>query len=195
MAYLNQFLYVLTHKWLVLRFGLVVGKIPIWRLIIHDWSKFTPTEFIHYARWIHGHYKGQPEKYKIFWARSWLHHLHCNPHHPEHWVLSWRGDPGFYNDLGVPLAPFVTVLPMPRTYVREWVADMMATGYKLNGHVDIAEFLNQAGPSWILHPVTVYRLNQLMRGLGYRLDGRHWTFRELTHAEREAELAREVRGK
>lgn len=35
---------ILKHKWFVLLAGLEVG-VPLWRLIIHDWSKFTPAEF------------------------------------------------------------------------------------------------------------------------------------------------------
>jgi len=176
MAYLKQLYYLCRHKYFVLLFGLKVRGIPLWRLLVHDWSKFTPTEFIHYARWLHGYYKDDPDAYRPYWARSWLHHLHCNPHHPEHWILSWRGNPEFYRELGEPLAEFVVVLPMPMTYVCEWVADMMATGYGLTGSVDIAEFLNQAGPSWTLHSTTIYHLRIVMSRLGYYLADGDWTF-------------------
>lgn len=82
---------------------------------------------------------------------------------------------------------------MPRTYVREWVADMMATGYGQKGHVDITEFLNQAGPSWTLHPITIVRLNQIMLELGYRLGDGNWTFREWEPGEREAwEMGKDI---
>lgn len=33
----------MVHKWYVFLAGLKTGA-PIWRLIIHDWSKFTPAE-------------------------------------------------------------------------------------------------------------------------------------------------------
>lgn len=117
----------------------MVGNIPLWRLVVHDWSKFSLVEFIYYAQYKYGvRYKGQEERYKRRWAASWLHHLHHNPHHPEHWLLSWRGDPDFYDDLGESAAQFVTVLPMSETYVREMVVDFMATSKQLTGSYDIA---------------------------------------------------------
>ena len=36
--------YVVRHKWFVFRAGLRTGA-PLWRLVIHDWSKFTPAEW------------------------------------------------------------------------------------------------------------------------------------------------------
>ena len=40
--------YVLLHKWYVLLEGFRLG-VPLWRLIIHDWDKFLPGEWIPYA--------------------------------------------------------------------------------------------------------------------------------------------------
>ena len=97
MIYLKQLNSLLTHKWYVFLAGRMVG-FPLFWLIIHDWSKFMPVEFINYARYKYG------VKYKPGWAKAWLHHLHHNPHHPEHWILSWRGNPDFYNDLGKSVA-------------------------------------------------------------------------------------------
>lgn len=109
MIYLKQLKSVLIHKWYVFLAGRLT-KVPLWRLIIHDWSKFTLTELFGYA----GNIGGVTSKSK--WARSWLHHLHCNPHHPEHWILSWRGNLEFYNELAKPIASFVVLLPMPEKY-------------------------------------------------------------------------------
>jgi hypothetical protein len=41
------------HKWFVLLAGLKTGA-PLWRLIIHDWSKFTPAERGPYVRPFYG---------------------------------------------------------------------------------------------------------------------------------------------
>ena len=43
-AHLRYLGYVLRHKWFVLVAGLKVGA-PLWRLLIHDWSKFTAAEW------------------------------------------------------------------------------------------------------------------------------------------------------
>ncbi len=171
MVYWEQFKSVLFHKWHVFRVGLMIGGIPLWRLIFHDWSKFSPTELFGYA----GNIGGVVSKER--WAKSWLHHLHHNPHHPEHWVLSWRGNPDFYNEVGEPAAEFITVLPMPETYVREMVADMMATGKKVTGSYDIAMWLNENGPKMRLHSDTVARLDRVMREVGYFLtDNCPWSY-------------------
>lgn len=45
--------YVIRHKWFVLIAGLRVGA-PLWRLIIHDWSKFLPCEWRPYAKFFYG---------------------------------------------------------------------------------------------------------------------------------------------
>lgn len=45
--------YVVRHKWFVLIAGLQTGA-PLWRLLIHDWSKFLPSEWIPYARYFYG---------------------------------------------------------------------------------------------------------------------------------------------
>lgn len=170
MIYLKQLKSVLIHKWYVLIAGNVVG-VPIWRLIIHDWSKFSPIELLGYA----GNIGGGVSKKR--WARAWLHHLHCNPHHPEHWVLSWRGNPRFYDELGEKIGPFVTILPMPDIYVREMIADMMASSKTATGSYNIADWLNQNGPNMNFHDQTITLIDKIMKEAGYALtDNCDWSW-------------------
>ena len=171
MIYLKQLKSVLIHKWHVFQAGKLTG-VPLWRLIIHDWSKFTPTELFGYA----GNAGGGVSKKK--WARAWLHHLHCNPHHPEHWVLSWLGNPDFYNGLGERIETFVTLMPMPETYVREMIADMMATSKRVIGSYDIATWLNRNGPKMHLHDETIALVDKVMKEIGYATytDNCDWTW-------------------
>ena len=168
--YWYQFKSVVYHKWHVFLAGRLTG-IPFWRLIIHDWSKFTPTELLGYA----GNIGGSTNKQK--WATAWLHHLHHNPHHPEHWVLSWRGNPKFYDDIGSSIAPFVTVLPMPETYVREMIADMMATGHNATGTWDISQWINDAGPDMPFHADTIMIMGKVLEEIGYKSSDNHdWSW-------------------
>jgi hypothetical protein len=51
--HLRYLSYVLRHKWWVLVAGLKVGA-PLWRLLIHDWSKFTPAEWGPYVATFYG---------------------------------------------------------------------------------------------------------------------------------------------
>lgn len=170
MIYLKQLKSLLIHKWYVLQAGRLTG-VPLWRLLIHDWSKFTPTELFGYA----GNIGGWTSKPK--WAKSWLHHLHHNPHHPEHWILSWRGNPEFYDKLAEPIAPFVVLLPMPEIFIREMLADMMGTSKQVTGSWDIARWLNQNGSEMHLHNETVTLIDKVMKEIGYSLtDNCDWSW-------------------
>jgi hypothetical protein len=53
MMHLRYLRYIVRHKWFVLLAGLKTGA-PLWRLIVHDWSKFTPREWFAYARNFYG---------------------------------------------------------------------------------------------------------------------------------------------
>jgi hypothetical protein len=171
MIYWKQLKSLLIHKWYVFIAGRLTG-VSMWRLLVHDWSKFTPTEFINYSLW-----KYSGTKSMTGWAKAWLHHLHYNPHHPEHWVLSWRGNPEFYDLVGHHIAPFVTLLPMPEPYVREMIADMMATSKQVTGSWNIAHWINQNGPDMHLHDNTVTLIDKVMKEIGYVLtDNCDWSW-------------------
>jgi hypothetical protein len=95
----------LVHKYFVMRAGWWT-RAQMWRLLIHDWSKFMPTELPYYARKFFGDDK-DPEG----WAWAWLHHQNANPHHWEYWVKR---------------SPSITSLRMPEWAIREMVADWLA---------------------------------------------------------------------
>lgn len=95
--------YVARHKWYVLLAGRKTGA-PLWRLLIHDASKFLPCEWFPYVRKFYG---SPPSLNPAYWSpqareddaalwkaavqiefdRAWLHHQHANPHHWQHWCL------------------------------------------------------------------------------------------------------------
>lgn len=110
----------LKHKWFVLLAGLQTGA-PIWLLVIHDWSKFTPSEAPHYGRQFFG--KADDA---LGFSKAWNHHQKTNPHHWEYWVMVSGHDRGGFPD-GSPL-------PMPEKYVREMVADWLGASRAYEGH-------------------------------------------------------------
>ena len=164
MIYLKQLKSLFKHKWYVFLAGRMVG-VPLWRLFIHDWSKFTPTEFVNYSRFKYG------VKRKEEWAKAWHHHLHHNPHHPEYWLLSWRGNPDFYKDLIEPIAPFIGPIPMTEKYVKEMVADMLATSKEVTGRWDISGWVGENVPAMKLHDLTIIRFDFVMMGIGFEITG------------------------
>lgn len=98
---------LLLHKWYVFKAGRKL-RVGLWQLIVHDLSKFRPSEFIPYARfWDGGERIGEP---KAEYERAWGLHTLRNPHHWQHWLLIKEGGE-------------IVPLEMPIKYVREMIAD------------------------------------------------------------------------
>ena len=88
MKFLNVFKHtalVLRHKhkvfWHCVKCGL------IWRGIVHDLSKFSPTEFFESVKY----YQGNRSPIGVCRratgiSRAWLHHKGRNKHHIEYWI-------------------------------------------------------------------------------------------------------------
>ena len=112
----------IKHKWFVLLAGLKIGGIPFWRLLIHDWTKFLPSELPHYQR----QFFGKADDGGGFIA-CWTRHQNRHPHHWEYWIPRTghsRCDPPYCDN---------EPIPMPEWAVREMVADWMAAGRAYEG--------------------------------------------------------------
>ena len=76
---------ILRHKYWVFRFCCIAG-IP-WQGFMHDWSKFSPMEFIESVKY----YNGKVSPIKICKQKNnglsmaWIHHHGRNLHHYEAW--------------------------------------------------------------------------------------------------------------
>lgn len=119
----------IKHKWFVFLAGLKTGA-PIWRLIIHDWSKFLPSELPHYNRQFFGD-GDDPEGFIITWCK----HQNRHPHHWEYWIPRT----GFGEFSGN------SPRPMPEWAVREMVADWMGASRSYEGfwpHYDNWKWFN-----------------------------------------------------
>lgn len=144
----------LAHK----RHVLIAGRrtrAPLWRLLIHDWTKFTPAEAPHYGRQFFGS-ADDP----LGFAYAWLHHQNANPHHWEYWVPVSGNRRGGYKDL--------EPLPMPDWAVREMVADWMAANRTYAGEwpKDMETWKwfreNWPGIKARMHPETVARTEAVL---------------------------------
>lgn len=138
--HLNYLNYVLRHKWFVLVASQVIGG-SRWRALVHDVSKFRPSEWFPYAYTFYapnGHKRYQETE---AFNTAWLLHQHRNPHHWQHWVL--RQDEG----------PDV-VIEMPRKYVLEMVADWMGAGRAITGEWRVFAWYNKNKDKILLHPDT-----------------------------------------
>ena len=105
-GYAKHAVVVMKHKWFVLVAGLRAG-VPLRRLLVHDFSKFSRSEWGPYARKFCGAGYPVPGEFTAAWA----HHLRVNDHHPEYWGGR----------------------PMPAVCVLEMVADWMAAARTYDG--------------------------------------------------------------
>lgn len=141
MRHLRYLAVVARHRWYVLVYGLYMG-VPLWRLLVHDSSKFSRAEWGPYVRRFIGGRAGDvdhevdPDEFH----RAFAHHWHRNTHHWEHWVRFGKVGP--------------VGLRMPQVCVREMIADWMAAGKVYGGTPDVASWYATAGPKMILHPDT-----------------------------------------
>lgn len=110
-----------------------------WLGVVHDWSKFLPSEFIPYGK----HFGvGSPvdRPHDISMDYAWLHHQHFNKHHPQYWISKTNGKPD-------------VVLPMPDRYRREMLADWRGAG-RAYGNPDTKAWYEKNKDNIILHPET-----------------------------------------
>lgn len=124
--------YVLLHKWYVFVECCKVGI--IWQGLVHDLSKFSPTEWFPYVDQFYGS-KKSPD-----FDQAWLHHQHHNPHHWQHWILN-EDDGG------------ALVLEMPIRYRKEMVCDWKGAGLAM-GKPDIAGWYKTNKDKILMGPET-----------------------------------------
>lgn len=131
MDHLQYLMYCVRHKWYVF-LECLHYRIPF-AGVIHDWQKFTPTEW---GPYVHTFYNPDGSKRSVRDAtgdydptklgerfdRAWLHHQHLGPHHWQHYIL--REDDGA-----------TKVLEMPLRYRKEMVADWIGAGRALGFYV------------------------------------------------------------
>lgn len=145
----------IRHKWFVFVAGIrFVKGIPIYRLILHDMSKFNPVEFVNYAKF----YKSKDGKKdnKGNFVIAWMHHQKRNKHHPEYWtthgVFEWANGS----------------VDMPEIHVREWVADLLGASREYTGSWDMSDWLRANITRWdYCTPVTLALFSRVLYDLKY----------------------------
>jgi len=108
---------VTKHKYQVFKLCCKIG-IPF-RGFMHDWSKFSPTEFLESVKYYDG--KKSPigfAKKQNGYSKAWLHHKGRNKHHYEYWYDSRAPEP-------TPIIPY--------KYVAEMICDKLAASLTYKG--------------------------------------------------------------
>lgn len=78
------------------------------QIAVHDQSKFSKEEYDAYDAYFYGNNRS----YQVVdnFNKAWLHHIHSNPHHWQHWVLLQDEGSAIYID-------------MPMNYIIEMICD------------------------------------------------------------------------
>ncbi len=168
---INHLKTISKHKYLVMKGCFAIGL--YYQGIMHDLSKFSPTEFLVGARYWQGFRSpNNAEREEIGYSTSWLHHKGRNRHHFEYWIDYTIKSA---NPSGMEPAP------MPEKYVLEMVMDRIAASKTYNGasytDSDPINYYNRglAKMKNLLHPDTKELLEYLLTMLSN--EGEEKTFR------------------
>jgi hypothetical protein len=131
---------VLLHKFRVFIAGRKMG-VGFWQLLRHDLSKLSRVEFAPARN------KFICNKHSDDYLLAAHNHFRKSFHHWECWIFQRT------------LEPF----PMSEKYVREMVADWMASSYEYTGSWNIKKWVSENRPAMKLHPETEKILDEVLK--------------------------------
>ena len=126
--------------------------------LLHDLSKYSPTEFLVGCRYYRGSRSPNNAEREVYgYSQAWLHHKGRNKHHFEYWTDYTL------EQNAVPMAG----VKMPRKYVAEMLMDRIAASKVYNGaaYTDsfpLAYYLKGKN-HYLMHPDTAKELEGLLR--------------------------------
>ncbi len=167
----KHFCTITKHRWAVRRGCFRVGL--YWRGLVHDLSKYSPSEFITGAKYYQGtRSPNSRERELVGYSTAWMHHKGRNKHHYEYWT-----------DLELKSRKYKPV-EMPRKYFIEMIMDRIAACKTYHGknykNSDPLEYLltsAEGRDTEMMHPQTKNDLTFVLTML--RDKGEKETFRFL----------------
>ncbi len=147
---------ILHHKNLVRKGCFKVGLYK--QGIMHDWSKYTPTEFLVGCKYYQGTASpNNAERADKGYSSAWLHHKGRNKHHLEYWI-DYSADTGY-----------MTGMRMPTKYVVEMFIDRISASknYQKEKYTNRSplEYYEKGKGHYIMHEETRALLEQLLQML------------------------------
>lgn len=113
MKIIRHFFKITKHRFLVRKYCFKCGL--IWQGLVHDLSKYSPTEFFKGAKYYAGIYSPHHnERKEKGYSLAWMHHKGRNKHHGEYWLD--------YNMVEKKYTP----VQMPKKFIVENVCDRIA---------------------------------------------------------------------
>lgn len=149
----GHFTTITRHKLLVMKYCFECGLYK--QGLLHDLSKYSPTEFIPGCIYYQGdHSPNEAERLDKGYTAAWLHHKGRNKHHLEYWI-----DYGLHKE-------GLTGMKMPLNYVCEMVCDRVAASqiYLGEKYTDASawEYYERSKSHYLMHPDTQAMLEKLL---------------------------------
>ena len=165
----QHFKTITRHKLLVMRYCFRIGLYK--QGLLHDMSKYSPTEFLVGCRYYQGtRSPNNAEREATGYSKAWLHHKGRNKHHYEYWI-DYSVDPG----------EGIVGQKMPIKYVIEMFMDRVAASktYQGSNYTDRQplEYYEKGAAKLgkMIHPETAALLHFLLKMLAE--EGEEKTFR------------------
>ncbi|WQJ53322.1 MAG: hypothetical protein [Wendovervirus sonii] len=115
----------------------------------HDQSKYSEDEWNAYRDYFYAN--GDETAFN----KAWLHHIHNNPHHWQHWVL--------INDDGkMENASKTICIQIPKNYIVEMVCDWWAFSWGKNNLTEISNWYNKNKDNMLLHEQSRKNIESLL---------------------------------
>ena len=156
---------VTKHRHAVIRHCAKCGI--LWQGLLHDLSKFSPTEILPGFRYYQGNRSPNEEERRVNgYSVAWIHHKGRNKHHFEYWTDYVPGKG---------LQP----VKMPIKYLKEMFCDRVAATkvYRKDDYTPTAplEYFQKGGARNAMHPETAELLEKFLVMLAEK--GEKETFR------------------
>lgn len=116
----------------------------------HDTSKFGRDEYEAYDKHFFGS-KQEKDNYSNDFKIAWLHHIHTNPHHWQHYIIPCEADDGSNE-----------VIEMPLKCIIEMICDWWSFGLVKNEPSEILDWYENHKDKMVFHPETKKLVGQLM---------------------------------
>ncbi|MDO4453929.1 MAG: DUF5662 family protein [Eubacteriales bacterium] len=155
MNILGHFCTITAHKLLVMKYCFRVGLYK--QGLLHDLSKYTPTEFFVGCKYYQGDRSpNNAEREEKGYSAAWMHHKGRNKHHFEYW-----------NDYTLEKGKITAPVEMPRKYVAEMLMDRIAASriYEKERYTNHSplQYFQRGKANYQIHPKTMRELEGLLR--------------------------------
>lgn len=154
MKWLQHLKTINRHKRYVMQLCFQVGLYK--QGLLHDMSKYSPTEFLVGARYYQGtRSPNNAEREDKGYSSAWLHHKGRNKHHLEYWI-----------DYGTEEGQKMVGMKMPLKYVVEMFCDRVAASKNYRGKdytdADAYHYYMKSKDHYIVHEETAALLEQML---------------------------------